>query len=108
MVKHAVHHNPDAAFVAEGDEMAKILVGSQAAVDLKEIPGIIAMRIGFKHRREIHRANPQLLQMGNPFFHFGDTVGGNAVVLKRRAAEPHGINLIEHRAFRPVFLGLTL
>lgn len=42
----------------------KVLVGAEAHIDLFVIPGVIAVRIGFKDRGKIDRVRAKFLDMG--------------------------------------------
>ena len=108
VVEHAVQHHPDARLVQSVADLFKLLVGAQAAVDFFEIPGVVAVGVRLKHRGEIDGPNAQLLQVGDPLLHLLDAVHRHPVVLKGRAAKPHGVDLIKHSALGPVLFRLAM
>ena len=50
MVEHTVKDDPNAVFMQGTTDLCKVLIGSQPAVDLTVIPGIVTVRITFKQR----------------------------------------------------------
>ena len=101
MVEHAVQHHLDARRVQRPAHLLKILVGAQAAVQAAVVPGVVAVGVGFKGRVEQHRARAQLFQMGHPVQHPQDAGAHLAVVLRGRAAQAQGIDLIKYAFVKP-------
>ena len=101
MVEHAVQHHPDAVGVEDLHHLGKVLVGSQAAVHLPVVPGVVAMAVAVEDGGEVEGAGPQLLDMGGPVPDFADAAYGYAVVFLGRAAEAQGIDLIEYAFVSP-------
>ena len=81
--------------------LCKILVGSQAAVQRKEITGIVSMAVTFEHRVEQHRRHVEPADMLCPVQHPQDAVLPDAVVFRRRAAQPQRIDLINTGLVEP-------
>ena len=66
VVEHAVHHDLDAAFVAEGDECFKGVIVAQTPVNQLIIPCIVAMAGGFKQWPYVDGIAAQGTDVGNP------------------------------------------
>ena len=77
-------------------DLFEVLVAAQPAVDLAEIPGVIAVVVGLEHRGEIDGPDVQLLQMRNPLLDLLDTGNLYAVVGKRGPTEAQGVDLIKN------------
>ena len=101
MVEHTVQHHPDARRVQRRAHARKIRVRTKAAVQLRIVPGIVAVSVGFKHRAEIHRVRPQLFDMGHPVQQLQNTRLRSAIVFPRRAAQAQRIDLVKHAFFKP-------
>ena len=101
MVEHAVQHDLDAVFVQGFADSGKILVGTEAAVDLAEVAGIIAVAVGFKDGGEVHSVAAKLRDVRRPVCYFADAVFEHTVVNTRRVAEPDRVDLIKYTFIRP-------
>ena len=101
MVEHTIDHHPDACPVEGITHSGKVFVGAQAAVHLPEIPGIVAVGVTLKNRREVYGVRFQTADVLRPLPHLGDTVHGDAVVLLGRSAKAQGIDLVKDAVFCP-------
>ena len=101
MVEYAVDDHLDSVLVERLAHGRKILVGTEAAVDFAVITRIIAVRIGFKNRREIYGICTAVQNMRNPVLHFLNARCEDPVVLFWRPAETKGIDLIENTFVSP-------
>ena len=101
MVEYTVDDHLDSVLVERLAHGRKILVGTEAAVDFAVITRIIAVRIGFKNRREIYGICTAVQNMRNPVLHFLNALCEDPVVLFWRPAETKGIDLIENTFVSP-------
>ena len=104
MVEDTVQHHPDAVGVEGITQAGKAVIVSQAAVDLVVIRRVVAVFYRLAHRPQIEGIDPQGLQVGDPVPQLvqpGDR--GPAGVIFRAAAEPQGVDMIDHSVVDPVF-----
>lgn len=67
MVEHGVDDHAHAACVQGVDHMGKVLVGTQAAVDLTQVAGVVAVRVAGEHGVEQDGTHIELTQVWGPF-----------------------------------------
>ena len=106
VVENAVEHHADARPVQRAAYRGKVGVGAEPAVDGAEIPRVVAVRVGGKHRAEVHGVRAGTAYLPDPACHFADAVHRDAVVARGRAAETERINLIEYAVVSPHFFVL--
>ena len=101
MIEHSIQHHPDTGIMQRAADRCKGGVVPQPAVDLGVIPGIVAVGVALKHRREVDRIHTQLLQMRDPPGQAADPVHPYPVVLPRRPAKAQRVDLIKDALFIP-------
>ena len=101
VVEHAVQHHPQSGVVERAAYPLEVLVCSQPAVHCIVVPGVVAVPVALEQGVEEYRIGPGFFDMLNPVQHAEDSVGLDAVVVPRRAAQPQGIDLINYRFIEP-------
>ena len=101
MIEYAIQHNFDAVLVQRFADGGEILVGTETAVHLAEIAGVVAVAVGLKNRGEVHGIAAERCNMRRPVADLADARNGHAVVYARRIAEADGIDLIKIRFRMP-------
>ena len=101
MVEHSVKEHPNARGVEGGADLSQILPVPEAAVHPVVVPGVVAVGVALKEGVEEHAVRPQPFDMLHPVQHPEDPMRLHPIVLQGRAAQPQGINLIDHRVLKP-------
>ena len=101
MVEDSVKNDFDAVFVKRPAHFREVLVGAEPHVDFSVVAGVVAVRIRLKNGREVDRVYAEPFHMRYPVDDFENSVLGNAVVFKRRPAEPERIDLIKNAFISP-------
>lgn len=101
MVENPIQHHPNPCPVQSGADGGKILVVSESAVQPGEIPGIIAVTVGFKDRAEIDGIGVKERMWGIQSIILADSGNLHAVVFLRCTAEAQRIDLIEYTFICP-------
>ena len=103
MVEHRVQHHPQALFVAVGHKVAQVVVGPQAGIQQAIVGGLVAVTHGLEQRPDVQGVQAQagdVIHPGQerpqPGLRFA------VIVLRRRAAQAQGIDVIKGCAFIPV------
>ncbi len=85
-------------FVAD---LCKISIGAETAVNLSEVTGVVAVAVGFKNRREVHRIAADRRNMSRPVTDLANAIYGLSIILPRRPTKTHWINLIKNTLISP-------
>ena len=109
MVENAVQHHLHARAVNCFAHSGKIFVCAKARVQRKIIARVIAVRVAFPHRVEQHGPGAQAFDVLHPAQKLPDARPGlAAAVLRGRATQAKGINLVYHRVFPPHSIASSL
>ncbi len=103
VVEHAVQKHADALLVAGVHDVAKIVRGTQAAVNLGVVVGVIAVRAALEDRVQNETVGAQARHVVHPavIHNLTQTMHEHAVVFMRGAHKADGIDLIERRRVKP-------
>ena len=101
MVEHPVQQDPEPGVVSGAAHLSQVLVGPQAGVQPVVVPGVIAVAVTVKHRIEQDGVRPQPFDVLHPVQQPQDAALGTPVVVRRRAAQAQGVDLIEDRLVKP-------
>ena len=95
VIEYPVEHDPDAVVVQRAAHGGKIVIGTQAAINLAKIAGVVAMAVRLKDGRKINGVDAEFYQMVGPIGDLLDAVDRLAVVDARCTAKTDGTDLIE-------------
>ena len=101
MVEHGVEQDADSLGVERVTDGFQILVGTQAAIHLPIVPGVVAMAVTLEKRVEQHRIGACLGDGVHPVQNPKDAMGLYAVIVLGRSAETQGVDLINRRLMIP-------
>ena len=101
VIENAVQHDLHIVVVKRLTDFLKVIIRSEAAVDLFEIPRIITVVVRLKDRIQDDRADPKFLKIFRPVCKLQDAVLSNAVIVNGRAAEADGVDLIKSFIISP-------
>jgi len=101
MVEHSVQQDPEPGVVKGAAHLGQVFVGPQAGVQPVVVPGVVAVAVAVKHRIEQDGVRPQPFDVLHPVQQPQDAVLGMPVVVRRRAAQAQGIDLIEDSLVKP-------
>ena len=101
VVEHPIQQHPDAGIMEGPAHALQVLLRPQAAVHPVVVPGVISVAVTFEEGIEQHRVRPQLPDVLHPIQQAQDAVLRHTVVVRRRAAQPQGIDLVHHRFIKP-------
>ena len=97
MVKHAVHNDPDAAFMALLHKMTEVLIVSQPAVYPFIILCAIPVGGGLKQRSDVHSGKPVFPHMRDPRIQLLQPVNLSFLLMSlRRPQKPQRVNMIKN------------
>ena len=95
MVEDPVQHHPQTGVVKGPTHPGQVVVGPQPGVGVEVVPGVVAVAVAVEHRVEQDGIRPRLFDMVHPVQQAQDPGLCPAVVLRRRAAQAQGVDLID-------------
>src|SRR5699024_5777769 len=113
MVEDAVEHNLHAGIMNGLADFLQVFLGSEAGIDGKIVPGVIAVIVALHERIEQHTGGAGLFDMIHPVQYAQNTVSGVFFVKRSTKSQrvdlindcfvkPHNIFLLKVSLFRPV------
>ena len=101
VVEDSVQHHPDTGVVEGLADLGQVVVGAQAGVRVEVVPGVVAVAVAVEYRVEQNGVRSGLFDMVHPVQQTQDAGLSAAVVVRRRAAQAQGVDLINDCLVKP-------